>query len=338
MKRKVCSIFLILLLLLTGCASGKQPDEETGVQQEDTQDSQEVQESEGKTYDYVWNPHVYNEALRKSLGEEVEQEFYALVDAVLDGKESVAFAKEEDTYDLYSIARECFPPFPAVVSEYYYEDGELHLIYGVSDEERTQILEDFAESVGEILEASIEEGDSQTMAAIGIYHTYSQMVTYDYEALEDDEADVSSYRALTQYSGICQSFAPAYAYLCMQYGIDATTAGGLNDNNDAHEWSMLTLDGKDYYADVTFENGDGGQGLQYFGMTADRRAQVGGFTEETVTVAGLNYIWGKDVDVTDERFSPLWEAYIVNDIVRKDGEMSISCVGPDGTEFVFVTE
>ena len=166
------------------------------------------------------------------------------------------------------------------------------------------------------------------------------MITYDYEAVASEEiVDVSCYRALMDLDGICQSFAAAYAYLCLQCGIDAVTVSGMNEANDtAHEWVLLTLGGKYYYADPTFENGDGGTGLKYFGMTAMQRYNCGYFLPDICNIGGTNVIWGRDIDVTDERYRELWQAVNVLNMAYENGLMKIICEKTDGTEFEFVLE
>lgn len=84
-----------------------------------------------------------------------------------------------------------------------------------------------------------------------------------------------TYTALMNGSGVCSSFAKAYAFLLLQCRVEAMTiycdhVSGLKDK--AHEWTMMKLDGKWYFADPTWErNGSD----TYFGVTTAEREQNG---------------------------------------------------------------
>lgn len=288
---------------------------------------------------FTWKPHVFSDIYLKVYGEEMEQTLYAMVDAVMTGTESFSCPDEETMYNIKTVSDVCFPPYTALVSGIYFKEGTVHLTYTHDNEQREKILDQFIKQVTTIIQSAVMEGDSPEVAAISIYHTYSGMIVYDYSAIDNDVfVDVSSYRALTELGGICQSFAPAYAYLCLQNDIDAVNTGGMNESFAAHDWTLLMLNGKYYYADPTFENGYGGQGLRCFGMTAAQRELEGGFIAENYNIGNTNELWGRDIDVTDERFSALWDASWVDSMQRTNDGLQIQCLRADGTQFEFIVE
>ena len=71
---------------------------------------------------------------------------------------------------------------------------------------------------------------------------------------------------------MCITFANVYNQLLTQVGIKTTIATCDYDATMGHAWSVVTLDGKDYFCDPTFElSRDNGNGYEYFGMNyADR--------------------------------------------------------------------
>ncbi len=289
--------------------------------------------------DFTWQPHVFSDIYQKVYGEKMQQTLYAMVDAVMTGAESFPCPDEETMYSLKTVADVCFPPYSILFSGINFRDGAVHVTYANDPEQHKQLLNQFIEQVSLIIRSAVMEGDSPGMAAISLYHAYSGMITYDYSAIDNEVfVDVSSYRALAELSGICQSFGPAYAYLCLQCGIDAVNAGGLNESFVAHDWTMLTLDGKYYYADPTFENGYGGLGLRCFGMTAAQREFEGGYIAEDYNIGNTNEIWGRDIDVTDERFDLLRYATWVESMQRENDGLHIQCVAADGTPFEFIVE
>lgn len=290
--------------------------------------------------DFTWKPHVFSDIYLKVYGEEMQQTFYAMVDAVMTGAESFSCPDEQTMYNIGTVANVCFPPYSILVSGIHYNEGAVYLTYVHDNKKREELLDEFIDQVTNIVMGSgIMEGDSPEVAAILIYHYYSQIIMYDYSATDDDVmVDVSSYRAIGELSGICQSFGAAYAYLCLQGGIDAVITGGLNESFVAHDWTLLTLDGNYYYADPTYENGYGGQGLRYFGMTAAKRESEDGYIAEDYNVGNTNELWGRDIDVTDETFSPLWEATLVESMQRTNDGLKIQCVKEDGTQFEFIVK
>lgn len=285
-------------------------------------------------FEYSWNPHVFSQIDREAIGTEAELFLYDLIDGVIAGEVSVPCADKNFLWDLDLALGTYFPPFYYIVADSVYADGEVLLTYRLDVEQRDKLLSDFSQQIETLVGyAGLLEEDSQTVRAIKLYRMYSGLINYDYAALDSEiVTDVSSYRGLMELEGICQSFAPAYAYLCLQVGVEATTASGMNTES-AHEWTILTLDDKYYYADPTFESGDGGYGLTYFGMTAVKRELAGEFIADEYNIGNSNDVWGKDIDVTDDAFAPLWEAVYVVEITQNDGILVLSCEKADGSFF-----
>ena len=187
--------------------------------------------------------------------------------------------------------------------------------------------------VSRLIETAVLESDSPAMTAIALYHCYSSTISYDYSAAEDEIiTDVSCYRGLMELSGICQSFAGAYAYLCQQCGIDAVPTSGITEDGVAHEWTLIKLDGCYYYADPTYENGNGGNGLQYFGITDERRKNTDGYMPEYNNIGNTNTIWGKDIDISDNRFAELWNIVYIKKLLHQNEKLYIYGQTADGTE------
>lgn len=299
-----------------------------------TQESQT--ETDAPFFKYSWNPHVFSQIDRAALGEEAETFFYELIDTVMEGETSVPCESQELLWDIELAIDPYFPPFRYVVADYVYEDGKVILTYRVNDEQRETLLSDFSRQIETLIGfAGLLEDDSRTVRAVKLYRMYSGMISYDYAAADNEVlTDVSCYRGLMDLEGICQSFAYAYAYLCLQAGVEAASVSGMN-TEFAHLWTILTLNDKYYYVDPTFESGDGGCGLKYFGMTAEQRELAGGFVADEYNIGNSNDVWGKDIDVTDETFAPLWEAVYIVDVSQKDGELIFTCEKADGSIFEY---
>ena len=111
-----------------------------------------------------------------------------------------------------------------------------------------------------------------------------------------------TYTALMNGSGVCSSFAKAYAFLLLQYRVETMTiycdhVSGLKDK--AHEWTMMKLDGKWYFADPTWErNGSD----TYFGVTTAEREQNGYLPQNFCLFFVYDTQFGEKFAVNDNRF------------------------------------
>lgn len=337
---RVTALCLLFILLLSACFNpGAAPSPEAPAASTSASPAP-TPKTEPQPISFTWSPFVYSDIYRDLYGEAVERDYAHLVEALTTREERFICESPERFSILENLARSLFPPYAALISGMEFENGKIAVSYVYEEAEHRRQLTAFANQITALVQDAVMEGDSSAVAAIALYHSYSKKVLYDHEAASNEVmVDVSPYRALTQLEGICQSFAGAYAYLCLQLGIDAVPAGGLNrDVTEAHEWTLLRLDGEYYYADPTFENGVGSFGLRYFGMTAAQRELEGDFPAADYNIGNTNILWGRDISVTDERFAPLWEAASVIELYRGPGATRVYCRREDGSSFSFLID
>ena len=111
-----------------------------------------------------------------------------------------------------------------------------------------------------------------------------------------------TYTALMNGSGVCSSFAKAYAFLLLQCRVETMTiycdhVSGLKDK--AHEWTMMKLDGKWYFADPTWErNGSD----TYFGVTTAEREKNGYLSRNFCLFFVYDTQFSEKFAVNDNRF------------------------------------
>lgn len=333
MKKRICIVCFCVLLFFTGCKSTENTElteKNTATQEEtngtDTEDKDVSEEEKWNApINYTWNPHVYGDILKELYGEKSEEEFYGLVDAVLAREESCPFDTENSQfmYDICFIVKQAFPIFEKLVADYRFEEGKAYFEYCYDITQHEAYIKEFKEKIEEIICSSVTETDNQTMAALAIYHFFSERITYDDEGVGDFGVDITPYRALMEYEGICQSFASAYVYLLLQCNIPAVNISGYNDDA-AHEWTLVKLKGKYYHMDPTFEEGWGGNGLSFFGMTNERR-EFHDFPVDGFNV--MNIWWGSDIQAEDESFAELWNIKEVYGILRDKSGMTIFGMG-----------
>ena len=330
----VLASVLALALVLTGCvgergsASGS-ASSSSGASSSDTQSQTEHFRAE--PIDFTWKPVVYSDYQRQGRTPEAEQFYRDCINAMMNGEETVPCKEEKTSWDMLPILQNTFPVVNGIISQLEYRDGAVHISYALSDKEREQTIEAFGRRVEALIEEAVCKDDTPTMAALALYHSFVSGLNYDYEAEEQEKrdgyVDVTPYRALMTGEGICQSFGPAYAYLCKQLGINAVEAGGWDSNEEnGHSWTMLELNGHHYFADPTFEQGSGGGGLRYFAQNSEARAQDNYLLKDIGL--GYNMLRAEEFDLSDDTFAPLWDVQNIYELCRTAEGMEIKCHTP----------
>lgn len=261
-------------------------------------------------------------------GYDVSESLNRFVLAVLNREETFTYELEEQQFfwDIW-ININLFPLLDVIVSDFYYDNSTrtISFNYVFSEDEQDEIIVEFINRVYEIFSsADIEDNDSETVKALILHHYISMNSTYDDEAVNTGNyANITTYRMIMEGIGICQSFAGAYSYLAMVCGLPATCCSGITDNGAGHEWSYVKIDGSYYHVDPTFENGYGGCGLVFFGMTNEYRAEMG-FPIEDFNIS--NQWHSYDVVADNARFMDLWDFEYVYNIERTDEGLHITGV------------
>lgn len=279
---------------------------------------------------YEWDPYAVSDIYSNIFGHRFESDFQSMVGAILNGDYAFYCSDSGNAQRLHTYGDAVFPPYSQLVANVFFEDGMAHIIYKTfNDEDRLAILDDFRRSIEYLVGSALKEGDTPATMAIALYNAYSYQLTYDYDADYEDRT-LTTYRALTEYTGIARNFSAAYAYLCTQMGINAVPAGGINTSGRAHDWTLIRLDDRYYYADPTWEATAGGTGLQYFGMTTQQRYDEDQFLAHYTSIANSNVLWGNNIDVSDERFFPLQDIVRIEQMWRTDGKLTIRGINAAG--------
>ena len=113
---------------------------------------------------------------------------------------------------------------------------------------------------------------------------------------------VTTLRLFQTGTGICSEISPAYSYLLMQAGVEATIMIGNN-----HEWSYVRIGGRDYHIDPTFVL-NSAESLAWFMMTDEQREKDGFVKGEYFMTS--NYAQDHphpEHTADDSTFSVLWD-------------------------------
>lgn len=308
MKRSLLiSIILALLLVaaaLCGCSGeGSGPAESAAPSAEPTPtptaDVPDAAEAAEKMRPHTENgQYIYNfyalsdEAL--ALEDEGFAAFYvSFVDAYLSYENTIACPSRSYAYTLVSVINREFPVFVAdgQMDSLFAYDPETETVswsYTSSKAEHDSVVKEFAAQAQLFLDG-VRDDQSDQYKAQKIYHNLCPTLTYDYEGLETKK-NIEPYYVYMQHSGVCFSFAGAYSQLLTQVGIKSTEASGQSNFADIpHAWTVLCIDGENYFCDPTYEiTVKSGTVYAYYGMNLDMRLNGGEYTRDQMFVGRYN--------------------------------------------------
>ena len=298
----------------------------------------ETSETTSIAYDHTFNPHVISQMYVDKYGEKFKEDYFKYCDAILAGADSVECSKPLWMNLFQSISRVNLP----IVSEYCYNsdeyfgavgDGVYELKYSIPKDEYLKKVDEFKARVEDLIERAVLADDSELEKTLALYISESARIDYDYDAMgnvtfrSEEGYGISPYRAIMTDKGICQETAGCYAYLLLQVGIDAITCGALNkDSTEAHEWTIVKLDGKYYHCDPTYQCSEKFS-VNYFGMNDAEREKQGDWDMPYNNIGDTN-----DPDfppVDDSKFEQFWTCY--NCLLDRE-ENKIFCYDNSGTE------
>ena len=267
---------------------------------------------------YRFEPKVVSSFQREVFGDKICDAWLRMVDAILAGRDSFP-CPDEHTYDwvIGQFPDQCLPVLTTLIAPAYdpnkrVVNGVGHFRYLVPQAEAAGKIEAFAARIEDILNGTLQPGDSPFEQMHALYQYFEDNYTYDYDAYEDNQHGdayyLASYRVFSMNTGICQELSVAYSYLLMQLGIDATIVKG-DTGFDLHQWSYVTLNGRNYHIDPTYVL-DSGYDLAYFLMTDAQREYTGCAVDSFIYTSTYAQDHPHPVyKAEDETFKALWDGY-----------------------------
>ena len=290
-------------------------------------------------------------AIMPRLTEADRSAYKAVVRAYFNYETEAEFSAGDEIRSLKQLLELCCPIFYNDVDEASVKisGNKICWEYSDSEAEHNENIAVFTGIINEYLDYA-DEADNDITKALMLYKRFCTLSNYDHptedylkgEAPRPDRMRDKCIDIFLNGSGICQCFARGYAFLLNQAGIEAFTAGA-DGGVGHHEWTVLKLGGKWYYADPTWDKG--GKNLYYFGMTADRRSIDGYKLKNTYYFAGGDFPIADDFDITDTKFKPLYTGHCSGDtyeintknnmiiVYRRDAEGKL-CQYEKGTFYI----
>ena len=229
---------------------------------------------------YSYNPYMLSLESLQLMGNDFALFYCDFIDAILNYRSEVSCPQKSYAEMLGSVIYYDCPIFDACAQPFEFfkhydsETNTVSIDYKYGAEEHQKLIAQFQQAADAMLAAAAPDmGDVEK--AKNIYHALCTRMDYDDSALEDWERK-DSYYAYLHNSGVCITFANVYNQLLTQVGIQTTLATCEYDATMGHAWSVVTLEGEDYFCDPTFElSYDNGSGYLYFGMNYANRISGG---------------------------------------------------------------
>ena len=187
---------------------------------------------------------------------------------------------------------------------------ELQQLETVGMKEAAARIAEFAEQIEGILNETLEDADSDLEKALALYAYFRRTYRYDWETYEKQQETYLDYtttlRVFQTGTGICCEVAPAYSYLLMQAGVDATVMNGTN-----HAWSYVRIGGRDYHIDPTFVLSSEEGSLEWFMMTDEQRGKDGFERDRSFIVCNYSQDHPHpDYAADDDTYAEMWDRRI----------------------------
>lgn len=181
--------------------------------------------------------------------------------------------------------------------EYY---TSLNLMYTMNAQERAAAQKRLDAAVEEMM-ADIRPGSYQFARELTLHDALIERCRYDDEAAESEDPAAlfphafTAYGALVEGKAVCEGYSRAMQLLLHEAGIESTLVSGVSKKNGvAHMWNIVTIDGRNYHLDATWDDNDGRLRHNYFNLTTaeieiTHRIDENNIGVDTCTATDANY-------------------------------------------------
>lgn len=177
------------------------------------------------------------------------------------------------------------------------------LVFTMNAQERDRAarqLEDAVDLVMEGVADSPNGGMTGFDAELLMHDRLAERCTYETRAAgEEDPAAVypsafTAYGALVEGRAVCEGYARAMQLLLHHAGMECTLVTGTDENRVAHMWNLVTVEGKNYHLDPTWNDSGDRLSHAYFNLTTEEilrthTIDAGNIGVDTCTAIDANY-------------------------------------------------
>lgn len=295
MQRVNAILSLAILFNLSGCFLSKEESLQTSPVLENqtkqhvdkTPDEKKLEDvieapAEAEDEPFIGETANYREGL---LYKPLADELKTIYDALYEG-----LSNKEDKIKINAgNKKEIETLFPAVIADH----PELFYVwptYTYEYDKNTGMILNFMPKYADIdkIEAMQNDLEKEAVSIIEEANAYSsdlyeqELFIHDYLVenltyFQDKQADAdgifpeyrTAYGALVNKKANCMGYSAAFSYLLNELGIDSTAVWGNaideNGQEEAHQWNLISIDGKKYFVDVCWDDpsSTNGQDLEF---------------------------------------------------------------------------
>ena len=153
----------------------------------------------------------------------------------------------------------------------------LILQYLISAEQRVQAQSQFQTALNTVMADKPNSDDDYEIERY-LHDQLTAGCTYDTTAAEQETIAspnaYSAYGALVEGKAVCEGYAKAMQLLLQESDIPATlVTGTAKENNESHMWNLVTINGKNYHLDPTWNDNNDNRQYTFFNLTTDMVSQ-----------------------------------------------------------------
>ena len=187
----------------------------------------------------------------------------------------------EEAEKLYTAITWDNPRFFFVGNTYSYEGyrtGDVDyynvfcLVFTMDAQERAAASRRLEETVDE-LTGSLPQSSFER--EVLLHDRLAERCTYESRATDEEDPAAAyptaftAYGALVEGRAVCEGYSRAMQLLLHQAGLECTLVSGTDENRVSHMWNMVTVDGRNYHLDPTWNDSGDRLSHAYFNLTTE---------------------------------------------------------------------
>ncbi len=199
-----------------------------------------------------------------------------------------ALLSREEAQLLYTAFTSDNPQFFFIGNTYSYKGYRLDgvdyydvfcLVYTMEAQDRKAAAKQMDAAADAILKG-LPAGGDEFEKELYLHDRLIKLVTYDEQcARADDPAAAypnafSAYGALVKGLAVCEGYSRSMQLLLHRAGMRATLVSGFDENGVAHMWNLVTVDGRNYHLDSTWNDTGDRPRHTYFNLTTEEITQT----------------------------------------------------------------
>ena len=191
----------------------------------------------------------------------------------------------EEAEQLYTAVTWDNPQFFYLGNTYSYEgyrSGKVDnynifcLVYTMNAQERTEASRQLNDVVSDMLNnLPAVAADDDFLTEKALHGQLLDRCSYETETATGDDpisrypSAFTAYGALVEGRAVCEGYARAMQLLLHRAGIEATLVSGTDEKQVAHMWNLVTIDGRNYHLDPTWNDSGDRPTHSYFNLTTE---------------------------------------------------------------------